>query len=155
MHPAYFAILANQAARVRMGVPPPEVVADIVHEVVSVPATAAQMEQVIELLQGIHDIAAVDRAASDLEKTPYSPLRRLLPENKEQLLIYIEILLFILGMVHMQMLSTQQQPPPIDEPRIVREVNEHIDQRIDEMKKELEKEKKKDSDHKPPHRKHC
>jgi hypothetical protein len=154
MHPAFFTTLVNQTARVRMGIPPLEVVADIVHEVASVPATASQMEQVIELLQGIHDDAAADRAAPALERTPYSPLRRLLPENKEQLLIYIEILLFILGMVHMQILSTQQQPHPIDEQRIVREVNERIDQRIDEMEKELEKEKEKDSDHKPPHRKH-
>jgi hypothetical protein len=121
---------------------------DLVHEVASVPATAEQMEQVIELLKDIRDAGAADRAAPELEKTPYSPLRRLLPENKEQLLMYIEILLFIIGMLHVQILSTHQ-PPPIDEQRIIREVEEHFDRRMDELEKELQKE----SDHKLPSQK--
>jgi hypothetical protein len=96
------------------------------------------MEQVIELLRDIRDAGAADRAAPELEKTPYSPLRRLLPENKEQLLMYIEVLLFILGMVHVQILSTHEnQPPPIDEQRIIHEVEEHFDKRLDEMEEKL------------------
>ena len=45
---------------------PPRHVAELVHEVASVPATAAQMAQVIELVQDIRDEAGAETASREL-----------------------------------------------------------------------------------------
>jgi len=99
-----------------------------------VPATAAQMEQVIDLLQGIRDDAAAerDKAAQALQRTPYSGLQRFLPETKEQWYVFIGLLVAILTLILQGAETTDKPAPPIDEEKIVREINERIDQRLDE-----------------------
>jgi len=123
------------------------VIKDLVHEVASVPATAAQMEQVIDLLQGIRDDAAAerDKAAQALQRTPYSGLQRFRPETKEQWYVFIGLLVAILTLIFKGAATTDKPAPPIDEEKIVREINERIDQRLDEERAREE----------TPPREHC
>jgi hypothetical protein len=118
-----------------------------------VPATADQMAQVIELLRDIRDEAAAERAARELEGTPYSGLRRILHEHRVELIAWIGLIFVILQMVQAQVLADREQTAPIDEQRIaqeVQEIEEHIDQRMDEIEEKLEM----NSDDKPQPRKH-
>jgi hypothetical protein len=124
---------------------PPEQVAELVHEVASVPATAAQMAQVIGLLRDIRDEESAERVDRELEDTPYSGLRRILHDHRVEMIAWLGLILVILQMVQAQLLADREPTAPIDEQRIIREIEEHIDQRLDE----------KESDDNPSPREHC
>ena len=113
----------------------PRQVVDIVHEVAAVQATPEELQHFIEWLQGI-DATDQDRAERELAQTPYAGLGRFLPQSSGDWYALIGVLLLILQIVLAEVHEAQERPPTvivqIDEDRIIRELEQHIDERLDE-----------------------
>jgi hypothetical protein len=113
-------------------------IVNLVHEIVSTPATVDHLESLAVVLKGVQleslESFEPERFAAEIRETPFAWLVHILPENKDQAYSFIQIALSILAII-IALASNQNPQTPISltpdqEKQIIEQIEEHIREQV-------------------------
>ena len=108
-------------------------VADLVHEVVSTPATIEELQNLaVVFKEAQFESFDPEQFAASISESPYPWLIRMLPENKDQAYSFIQMLGTILAVIIAVIALRQNPQAPVDvtpdqEKQIIEQLEDHID----------------------------
>jgi hypothetical protein len=118
-------ILLNRGWMSRSGIltPPRGAITELVHEIVSTPATVADLQSLAVVFQTAAEVDTFDpeRLEAELTESPYFWLLRALPQNKAEVHDFIQTICAIVGVILVVAfgIATLHQKPPAPQAPVV------------------------------------